>query len=103
MTLGGHPVTVVPLGPPGSRGQTLYDVQWRGVTVQTAFTGQIGPAQLANGSPLKRQLEGAYRANQAAVPRTVQMTLGGHPVTVVPLVTPGSRGQTLYDVQCRGL
>jgi hypothetical protein len=71
--------------------------------VQTAFTGQIGPAQLANGSPLKRQLEGAYRANQAAVPRTVQMTLGGHPVTVVPLGSPGSKGQTLYDVQWRGV
>ena len=52
MTLGGHPVTVVPLGSPGSKGQTLYDVQWRGVAVQTAFTGQIGPEQFKTGSPL---------------------------------------------------
>ncbi len=62
MTLGGHPVTVVPLGSPGSKGQTLYDVQWRGVTVQTAFNGQIGPEQFKTGSPLKKQLEQAFRA-----------------------------------------
>jgi len=39
MTLGGHPVTATPLGAPSALGQTLYEVQWRGVTVRTAFTG----------------------------------------------------------------
>ncbi len=38
MTLGGHPVTAMPLGAPGSNGKTLYEVQWRGVSVQTALT-----------------------------------------------------------------
>jgi hypothetical protein len=66
LQLGGHPVRAVPLGPPNSRGQTLYEVTWRGVTVQTALTGQIGAGQFKPGSPLTRQLEQAFRASQSA-------------------------------------
>jgi hypothetical protein len=66
LQLGGHPVTAVPLGPPGRSGQTLYEVRWRDVQVLTRLTGQIGPAQFTPSSPLKRQLEQALQVRNAS-------------------------------------
>ena len=79
LQLGGHRVRAVPLGLPDSKGRTLYEVSWRGVTVQAPLTGQLGAAQFKPGSWLKGALERAYEARQGpACPVSEAPVLGSN-------------------------
>jgi hypothetical protein len=102
LKLGGHPVTAVPLGPPDSKGQTLYEVSWRGVTVQAPLTGQLGAAQFKPGSWLKGALERALRESQPGAARpaapAAQGRRGGEaPVLRIDLESPAINERAARD------
>lgn len=63
-TLGGRAGTATPLGPPTTDGKTLWQVQWNGVTLNVALTGQFTDAQLVSGSFVKNRLLGKADATR---------------------------------------
>jgi hypothetical protein len=116
--LHGGTVTATPMGPPGSNGQTLYEVTLRTgghtIKVEAYLTGQFGPDQLRPDSPIKRQLDAelaeARRSEASApaspssppsspsAPRTYEARLYGGTVRAVPWGQPADKGQTRYQV-----
>jgi hypothetical protein len=91
--VGGHSLKAEPLGPPDSKGRTVYEVSWRGVTVQARLTGQLGAAQFKPGSWLKGALERALRESQAgaagaAAPAAQGRRSGPPPMLRIDLESP---------------
>lgn len=66
----GGTVTAIPLGAPGSNGQTLWEItvhtgDGRTATVNVRLTGQFGPEQLVDGSYVKNQIGAQILADRA--------------------------------------
>ncbi len=102
LKLGGDPVWAVPLGPPDNKGQTTYQVTWRGVTVLAPLTGQISAAQFKPGSWLKGALERAWQKGQPgeatpATPAARNQRGGPAPTLRIDLESPAINDRAARD------